>query len=248
MNQSMESSELEKQDKLIKPVTSDNSALRITPSTRATGLHAILVNPRQKKNPVLEHIRNVPWEYGDSPADYVLGAGTCALFLSLRYHLLYPGYIYHRLQNLGKGYRLRILLILVDYVKHDPIEDCHETALRELTKTCIINDATLILSWSFAEAGRYLETYKSLEHASFSIIQGKSHEDYYSKLVECFTSIRYITKDDTYAMLSNFRSIKKAVNAEKEEILMIGGWGEQKANLFKKTVTQPFIVKDSEKQ
>ncbi|CCJ30686.1 unnamed protein product [Pneumocystis jirovecii] len=235
MNQSMESSELEKQDKLIKPVTSDNSALRITPSTRATGLHAILVNPRQKKNPVLE--------YGDSPADYVLGAGTCALFLRQpTIPFIIPGIHLPSPTELGEGVSTASIKLIVNN------QDCHETALRELTKTCIINDATLILSWSFAEAGRYLETYKSLEHASFSIIQGKSHEDYYSKLVECFTSIRYITKDDTYAMLSNFRSIKKAVNAEKEEILMIGGWGEQKANLFKKTVTQPFIVKDSEKQ
>ncbi|KAG4304454.1 hypothetical protein PORY_002164 [Pneumocystis oryctolagi] len=125
--------------------------------------------------------------------------------------------------------------------------DCYETALRELCKTCIINDVTMILSWSFAEAGRYLEMYKSLEHASFSTIQGKSSEDYYSKLVECFTSIRHITKDDTYAILSNFRSIRRAINAEKEEILMIGGWGEQKTSMFKKTVSQPFVIKDSQK-
>ncbi|KAG5440377.1 hypothetical protein PCK2_000510, partial [Pneumocystis canis] len=143
-------------------------------------LHRILVHPRQKENPVLKHIHNVPWEYGHSTADYILGTNICALFLSLRYHLLYPEYIYHRLQQLDKSYSLRLLLVLVD-------SDTHETTLLELNKLCICHDLTLILSWSYAEVGRYLETYKSFEHASFNIIQGKNPEDYYSKLVESFT-------------------------------------------------------------
>jgi DNA excision repair protein ERCC-1 len=41
----------------------------------------ILVSPRQRGNPVLTSIRSMPWEYSDIPADYVLGLGTCALFL-----------------------------------------------------------------------------------------------------------------------------------------------------------------------
>ena len=49
-------------------------------------------------------------------SDYVLGATTCALFLSLRYHRLHPEYIYNRIQKLGKEYNLRILLIMVDIV------------------------------------------------------------------------------------------------------------------------------------
>ena len=42
---------------------------------------SILVSPRQKGNPVLACLRSVPWEYSDIPADYGLGATTCALFL-----------------------------------------------------------------------------------------------------------------------------------------------------------------------
>lgn len=41
----------------------------------------ILVSPRQRGNPVLTSIRSMPWEYSDIPADYVMGLGTCALFL-----------------------------------------------------------------------------------------------------------------------------------------------------------------------
>jgi len=49
-------------------------------------------------------------------SDYVLGATTSSLFLSLRYHRLHPEYIYNRIQKLGKEYSLRILLVMVDIV------------------------------------------------------------------------------------------------------------------------------------
>ena len=71
----------------------------------------------KRGNPVLKYIYNVPWEHGETLADYELGKTTCALFLSLRYHKLHPNYIYERFQKLGKHYNLRILLVFVDVVK-----------------------------------------------------------------------------------------------------------------------------------
>lgn len=65
---------------------------------------------------MLKSILNVPWEHGETLADYELGRTTCALFLSLRYHRLHPNYIYERFQKLGKNYTLRLLLVLVDVV------------------------------------------------------------------------------------------------------------------------------------
>ncbi|MBZ3878117.1 DNA excision repair protein ERCC-1 [Sciurus carolinensis] len=76
--------------------------------------NSIIVSPRQRGNPVLKFVRNVPWEFGEVVPDYVLGQSTCALFLSLRYHNLHPDYIHERLQSLGKTFALRILLVQVD--------------------------------------------------------------------------------------------------------------------------------------
>ncbi|XP_012508896.1 PREDICTED: DNA excision repair protein ERCC-1 isoform X2 [Propithecus coquereli] len=105
-----------------------------------TKSNSIIVSPRQRGNPVLKFVRNVPWEFGDVIPDYVLGQSTCALFLSLRYHNLHPDYIHQRLQSLGKNFALRVLLIQVD-VK-DP-----QQALKELAKMCILADCTLVLAW-----------------------------------------------------------------------------------------------------
>ena len=62
---------------------------------------------------MLQFIRNVPWEYTEIVPDYVMGAKTCALFLSLRYHVLHPDYIHDRLKKLGRQYELRVLLVEV---------------------------------------------------------------------------------------------------------------------------------------
>jgi DNA excision repair protein ERCC-1 len=67
--------------------------------------NSLQVNPNQKGNPVLKHIRNVHWQFingreGDAMMpDYVLGSSISAVFLSLRYHLLKPEYIHTRMRN-----------------------------------------------------------------------------------------------------------------------------------------------------
>lgn len=76
-------------------------------------MYTLLVNPKQRGNPLLKSVTNVPWEFDDIVPDYQMGATTCALFLSLKYHNLNPDYIHDRLKKLGKSYQLRVLLVQV---------------------------------------------------------------------------------------------------------------------------------------
>lgn len=193
----------------------------------------ILVSPRQKGNPVLASLRSVPWEYSDIPADYGLGLTTCALFLSLKYHRLHPEYIYTRIRNLQGKYNLRIVLTMVDIPNH-------EDSLRELSKTSLVNNVTIILCWSAAEAARYLELYKSYEHASFSGIKGQQATSYTERLVEFVTVPRGVNKSDAVSLVSAFGSIRNAVNADPEQVAVIGGWGEKKVKKWCGVVEEPF--------
>ena len=202
---------------------------------------AILVSTRQKGNPILNNIRSLPWEYGDIPADYVLGATTCALFLSLKYHRLHPEYIYSRIRALGHKYNLRVLLTMVDIQNH-------EESLKELSKTSLINNLTLILCWSAQEAGRYLELYKSFEHASPTSIRAHQATSYSEKLVEFITVPRSINKTDALSLVSAFGSVRAAVNARPEEIGEITGWGEKKVQRWVGTVREPFRVRKAGKR
>lgn len=218
----------------IKQPTPQALPSRNTPS-------AILVSTRQKGNPSLNYIRSLPWEYSDIPSDYVLGATTCALFLSLKYHRLHPEYIYSRIRALGHKYNLRILLTMVDI-------DNHEESLKELSKTSLINNLTLILCWSAQEAGRYLELYKSYEHASPTSIRAHQSTSYADKLVEFVTVPRSVNKTDAVSLVSAFGSVRAAVNAQPEQIAEITGWGEKKVQRWCETVRENFRIKKAGKR
>jgi DNA excision repair protein ERCC-1 len=152
---------------------------------------------------------------------------------SLKYHRLHPEYIYTRIRNLQGKYNLRILLTLVDIPNH-------EDALRELSKTSLVNNVTVILAWSAAEAARYLELYKSYEHAGFSAIRGQQATGYAERLVEFVTAPRNINKADAVALVSTFGSLRHAVNADPEQVGVVGGWGEKKVKAWCKAVEEPF--------
>ncbi|KAI4271107.1 MAG: hypothetical protein LQ337_006247 [Flavoplaca oasis] len=206
-----------------------------------SGPSAILVSPRQKGNPILNNVRSLPWEYSDIPADFVLGATTCCLFLSLKYHRLHPEYIYNRIRNLGHLYNLRVLLTMVDIQNH-------EESLKELSKTSMVNNLTLILAWSAQEAGRYLELYKSYEYASPTSIKAHQSTSYRDKLVDFVTTPRSINTTDATSLISAFGSIRAAVNARPEEIGIIPGWGEKKVQRWCQAVDEPFRIRKAAKR
>lgn len=95
------------------PSTSTSESTATTKIKIVSNPHSLFVNPKQKGNPLLRSIQNVPWEYDDIVPDYQMGRTVCALFLSLRYHNLNPDYIHDRLKQLGKMYELRVLLVQV---------------------------------------------------------------------------------------------------------------------------------------
>jgi DNA excision repair protein ERCC-1 len=206
-----------------------------------SGPSSILVSPRQKGNPILNSVKSTAWEYSDIPADYVLGATTCALFLSLKYHRLHPEYIYNRIRDLKGQYDLRVVLTMVD------VEN-HEDSLRELSKTSLVNNVTIMLCWSAQEAGRYLELFKTFEHAAPTSIRAKQSSTYSENMVEFITVPRGINKTDAVGLVSNFGSIRTAVNAGPEEIGLIAGWGDKKVQRWCNAVKEPFRVKKAAKR
>lgn len=155
---------------------------------------------------------------------------------SLKYHRLYPEYVYSRIRELHGKYNLRILLTMVDIANH-------EDPLRELSKMSLISNVTVILCWSAAEAARYLELYKSYEHAGFKAIQGQQGTSYAERLVDFVTVPRGVNKSDAVSLVSNFGSLKNAVNAEPEQIGIISGWGEVKVKRWCSAIEEPFRVK-----
>lgn len=123
----------------------------------------------------------------------------------------------------------------------------HADPLRELSKTSLVNNLTLILAWTAPEAGRYLESYKSFERTPPTLIQEKQSNDYASRMVEVLTQVRSVNKVDAVSLVSTFGSVRAAVNASPDEILMISGWGQRKVERFEKAVNEGFRAKKTTK-
>ncbi|XP_050938880.1 DNA excision repair protein ERCC-1 isoform X2 [Cucumis melo] len=189
--------------------------------------NAILVSNRQKGNPLLKHIRNVRWAFADVVPDYLLGQSSCALYLSLRYHLLHPDYLYYRIRELQKNFKLRVVLCHVD------VEDVVKPLL-EVTKTALLHDCTLLCAWSLEECGRYLETIKVYENKPADLIQGQMDTDYLSRLTHVLTSVRHVNKTDVVTLGTTFGSLSHIMDASMEDLARCPGIGERKVVPFPK--------------
>ncbi|GMH42395.1 hypothetical protein BSKO_10314 [Bryopsis sp. KO-2023] len=199
----------------------------------ANSQHVMLVSKRQEKNPLLKFIRNVRWQFGDIVPDYMLGKDTCALFLSLRYYLLEPEYIYGRIAQLQRSFRVRVLLCHVD------VPDVVKP-LGEVTKIAIFHDWTLICAWSYKECARYLETFKSYETKPADGIKERVDNDFSSRLTAALTAIKGVNKTDSAMLGSSLGSFAAIMKASKEDISACPGIGPTKLQRLHDTFHQPF--------
>lgn len=216
-------------------IPSEGSAVHPTSSTSTSCVNrnAILVSHRQNGNPLLKHVRNVKWVFADVVCDYMLGNSSCALYLSLRYHLLHPDYLYFRIKELKKSFKLRVVLCHVD------VADVLKPLL-EVTRTSILHECTLLCGWSFEECGRYLETIKVYENKSADNIREHMDNDYMSRLNHALTTVRRVNKTDVITLGSTFGSLSGIMDASMEELARCPGIGESKVKRLYDTFHEPF--------
>lgn len=201
---------------------------------RPIGHRALIVSKRQRGNPVLEHIRQVPYEWGDIKADYVTGATSCVLFLSMRYHRLHPEYIYTRLGKLGKDFELRVLLVLVDI--ENPMDP-----IKELTKLALTYDLAILLAWSSEDAAEYLTELKKRERSTAALLQGSAKVAYVDQITDVLTKVRGVNKTDAFNLLTTYGSFRNILRSA-GSLESLEGWGAAKAARLQQAISEPFSV------
>ncbi|CAM9313930.1 unnamed protein product [Discosporangium mesarthrocarpum] len=206
----------------MEEVTSDSIRGRNLDPGTAGASRGLQVNPRQRGNPILKFVRNVPYEITPGLlADFIVSPTACVLFISLTFHLLRPDYLVQRIKSLAMHYTLRVLLCMVD------VED-NVQPLLEMNKITVLNDFTLVLAWTPQEAARYLETYKAFEQKSSASIQEKVDTDFLAKLQDCLGTVRSLNKSDVLTLASNFGSLKSICDASVEDLGSCPGLGDKK--------------------
>ncbi|XP_017087313.2 DNA excision repair protein ERCC-1 [Drosophila bipectinata] len=216
------------------PSTSSSTGAAAKP---ASNPHSVLVHSKQRGNPILKSIQNVPLEYRDDIVpDYVVGRTSCVLYLSLKYHNLNPDYICQRLKTLGKMYDLRVLLVQVD--TPEP-----HNALKSLTRISLLADLTMMLAWNHEEAGKIIETYKQFEKRPPDLIMERVESNSHQKLVTALTNIKPVNKTDAVTLLQTFGNLGNIITASEERLSQVIGLGPRKAKKLHKTLQEPFLSK-----
>lgn len=193
----------------------------------------ILISSRQQKNPILQHVKNVPWELSDIVPDFQVGLTSCVLFLSIRYHRLHPEYIHQRIDKLGKMYTLRILMISCDV-------DQPDSAIKELTKLALVRDLTVMVGWSPEELARYLELYKKYENKSPDLIRERINDDFLSHYSAALRNIRGVNKTDVHTLATHIGPFSGIANVSSEQLDRCPGFGEIKIANIIDAFHQPF--------
>ena len=219
--------------------TNNNSINGITPRDNHTILqpHVLHISTRQQGNPIISHIRNVPFKLSTMVPDYIMSPLRCALFLSLRYHNLHPNYIHRRIAELKSDFEYRMLLCYVD------IED-NTSPLLFLNDLCVQNNLTLILAWSEEEAARYLETVKAFDGKDASLIQKREHTEHIDQVHHALNSARSVNKTDASQLLNQFGCWRNLVQASADELSVCPGVGPKKVRRLFEAFHRPFSRKE----
>jgi DNA excision repair protein ERCC-1 len=204
--------------------------------------HVLHVSPRQKGNGVLQYIRNVPWSFQTMAPDYIFSPTHCALFLTIKYHLLHPHYIVERMAELS--FRFQVLLLLVD-------TDDNETVLLQLNELCVRHHFTLMLAWSEPEAARYLECYKALcgkDAATFLQKAKGGGGGLADQWSDVLTAVKGVNKTDATSLMTQFDSMQNILTAAPDELALVHGLGQVKVQRLYDAFHKPFSKKLAQKR
>uniref|UniRef100_A0A7S4AD78 ERCC1-like central domain-containing protein n=1 Tax=Pseudo-nitzschia australis TaxID=44445 RepID=A0A7S4AD78_9STRA len=217
----------------VNTASNDNNDVRIHHTMLQP--HVLYVSTRQKGNSILPLIRNVPVAYSPMVPDYILGPTACALFLSIKYHKLYPRYIHRRTAELRDDFTLRVLLVLVDV-------DDNANSLLQLNTFGVQHRLTLVLCWSEHEAARYLETYKVRDGRDAGCIQKRQSTDPLEQVADVLCSTKHgrVNKTDALNLWTQFSTVAGIAGATQDELALVPGMGPLKVKRLHDALHKPF--------
>lgn len=206
--------------------------------------HMLHISTRQRGNPILAHIRNVPHGYSTMVPDYIFAPVRCGLFLSLRYHNLHPNYIHRRIAELKSDFEYRLLLCYVDL-------DDNTSPLLFLNDLCCQNNLSLILAWSEEEAARYLETVTAFDgkEKEATLIRGEKHfTDLQDQVHHALKAARNLQKKDAGHLMNQFGTFRNLTKASVEELSVCPGMGPKKVRRLYEAFHRPFSTEVARKR
>lgn len=159
-----------------------------------------------------------------SPAHYVIYNNCCALFLSLKYHMSKPEYIYEEISKLKNKYQISLLIVLLDHL-------IYEELFKEITVLSIRTNFTVLPCWSYEEAAQHIEHFRKNIDKSPEMIMGRNVNSNinHQNSIEALTQINSINRIDGQTLLATFETMGKLLYASLDEISLCPGISMTKA-------------------
>lgn len=107
---------------------------------------------------------------------------------------------------------------------------------------------TLLCAWSAQEAARYLELYHTLAKTPPTVIMGQRPKEWSEQVVEVMGKVRGVSGKDALALVAEAGSVKKAVAMEEEEVRGVSGWGQTKAERWRRVCEMPFVERSGKEK
>lgn len=137
------------------------------------------------------------------------------------------------MNEIGREYRTRLIICFAD------VED-NISALQRINLAAVRYEFTLILSWSWYETARYLETFRAYENKSASWIKEKVENEYFPMLQDILMTARAVTKTDVSTLGTTFKSLSRLLPARVEALALCPGLGEKKVSNLYQAFNEPF--------
>ncbi|KFH10738.1 DNA repair protein rad10 subfamily protein [Toxoplasma gondii MAS] len=205
------------------------------PFTHERAGSLLVISLRQKGNPLLKFITAVPHTFAYIAPDFLVGPSACVLFLSLRYHQLFPSYLSKRIEDLADGrYTHKFLLLHVDL-------EVPDAALAQVTLLAFHHCFSLLLGTCLQECAGVLQLLKAYEKKPADTLLAKLDAKHCNRVLETLTAISPLNKTDVLTLASAFGNVKNILLASRQALERCPGIGEKKARRILKVVRQPFF-------
>ena len=87
----------------------------------------------------------------------------------------------------------------------------------------------------------YISLLKTHDGGTAKVIQGQVKTDYETLLTDALSKIRGVNKKDGLSLITEYKSLKNAIEDGGRTLESLDGWGGVKVKRFRDAVTQPFI-------
>lgn len=220
---------------------------------------SIRVQESQRGNALLKYLRAPRSRVVFAPCAYDIEPGSFfgVLYLSFRFHLANPGYIYKRIEEVKaqKSTRHAVVLLLVDTEINTKSS---VGAFAKMQVECLGAAVQVMTSYSAAESAKYVEEmhadagalrdrFRNYAHAVRKQKQelDRAEVEYgdiseYVRKTLFFTSVPSLTQRDAALLIPSFASVREAVQSMSAQRVEIKGIGAAKHEAFRAFVHAPF--------